>query len=232
MPRRRRFRSRRRFRRVRRRTRRFGRRFKRGSSSYARTFAAIVPDRQFVKLRCHNTVSYSGFPAGGFNVRANSLYDPYGVNTTQPAGYDQWALLYQRYRVHGCKIRLLCSPNATETQPFQFVLWPSDNLVALTTEQAIQQPYARWKVCQSKNPDLKQMTLSGYMKTNKISGEPRKKSVYDDVYSSFVTGAPGFLWYWRILNEALDTVSNISGEFVISLTFYAEFYRRTSLFDV
>jgi len=37
------------------------------------------------------------------NYRLNSIFDPqYSVGGHQPAFHDQWALLYQRYRVVGC----------------------------------------------------------------------------------------------------------------------------------
>lgn len=66
------------------------------------------PDTFITKLK-HYTVPYQ-FTSGGTTTQAfriNSLYDPdYSVGGGQPYYFDQMMLIYERYQVYGCKIKV------------------------------------------------------------------------------------------------------------------------------
>ncbi len=67
----------------------------------------VITDQTLVKLKYRQTIFLdivsSGFQTASF--RANSIFDPGGAGgTTQPMGHDQWATLYNKYQVLGCKM--------------------------------------------------------------------------------------------------------------------------------
>lgn len=67
----------------------------------------VITDQTLVKLKYRQTIFLdivdSSFETASF--RANSIFDPAGVlGSTQPMGHDQWATLYNKYQVLGCKI--------------------------------------------------------------------------------------------------------------------------------
>lgn len=76
-----------------------------------------VPNRMIIKMRyCdQNPLDASGVAASTFTYALNGLFDP-DVTTTghQPMGFDQFAALYQQYKVLGARVTLeACGPPAS-----------------------------------------------------------------------------------------------------------------------
>lgn len=87
-----------------------------------------VPNRMIIKMRYSDTINLNadGTSASTYTYALNGLYDPdiSGVGH-QPMGFDQFAALYQSYKVLGAKVKLeACGPvgGATSDQyiGFQF----------------------------------------------------------------------------------------------------------------
>lgn len=80
----------------------------------------IQPRRVFVKLPYFESFTLLGSVAG-YVDHTYSLTDIWDPNTTgtghQPRGRDTWAALYNKYRIHGCKMTLTCSNVDIATLP-------------------------------------------------------------------------------------------------------------------
>ena len=79
---------------------------------------AVAPDSVRVHLR-YNTRSSFGWTTTGFGAyvfNLSSLYDPdYTSTGHQPTGFDQWMLIYNRYRVYNVKVHAIFSVHSSET---------------------------------------------------------------------------------------------------------------------
>ncbi len=180
-------------------------------------------------LRYTKVETFSGSPLAGNTYYGNGPYDPeYAVGGDQPVGYDQYAAFYTRYRVYACNIRVHYIPTGTTTVPFYCALAATTDTTATTTPRLLsQQPYSKTLICYSVAPF--EPVLSMNMTTAEIRGEPAKKVEYDDVFTSAVTSVPTSLWYYNVSAEAIDASTNISGYFLVELTYDVEFYQRKLL---
>lgn len=74
------------------------------------------PSKKLVKLRYVDTGINLDAPSGGMAqvaFRANSVFDPYEpLGGHQPMGFDQWALIYNKYTVLGSRITVKYNPLA------------------------------------------------------------------------------------------------------------------------
>lgn len=100
--------------RPRRRRRKFTRRRK---ARVRRPILSGFPSRKLVKLRYVDTGLVLDAASGSMAqdiYRANSVFDPYQpIGGHQPMGFDQWALIYNKYTVLGAKMTMEYSPLST-----------------------------------------------------------------------------------------------------------------------
>jgi len=190
-----------------------------------------LPDRLFVKLRYREQLSYtqtSGTVSAGV-YRGNSLYDPrFDTGGGQPYLFDQWAALYQTYRVLGSKVRLLDSLNqgtGGDSRSFIFASPSSTSLSTTSQEQICESPYRKLSMIKAGAIGIGQTQLSMYMGTAKILG--RKKSIVqvDPNLLSAVTTDPANQWYWHVGNwVAGGQTQSLLSDLII--TYYCVFETR------
>ncbi len=186
---------------------------------------SLVPDRLFVKLKYSQMLNFTQTGVLGFNVfRGNSLFDPdqTGAGTTQPMGFDQWKLLYERYKVHASSISLRVV-NSTSTVT-KLVLFPMTDAVSLVNDinEASEQPYSKSRMItgQGGSPFV---NIYNKMSTKKIRGV---RIPLDDDYSANIDANPARQWFWHILCQDPLFTGTLDLLVDVSIIYYAEFMKR------
>lgn len=191
---------------------------------------AQQPDRLMVKLKYTQRIPFSGSSLVTQVFRANGLFDPDLSGTGfQPNGFDQYAALYTRYRVHASKIEgwyiadIAGSGAAVVTS-----ITPSQNPTAVggTFEGIIGNPFVKWCTLGPSTGENNQK-LSNYTSIQKIQGKPGVK--YDDVNAAPVDGLPARQTYWICETGSIDNISNVDITGIFCITYYCEFFDRRQL---
>jgi len=89
------------------------RRSTRRKSYRRKRISNLWPATKVVKFRISMTKEFGSVNGSlsGIAYKANSLNDPTSTESTQlPLGLDQWAALYQKYKVLGSKINIMAHP--------------------------------------------------------------------------------------------------------------------------
>lgn len=189
----------------------------------------VVPDRIRTKLNYQEriTISASTGTLGSHIFRLNSLYDTNQSGSgNQPVGYDQLSALYQKYRVHGVKVKLRAVSQGTTnaTSMYDLAMVPQLESPSWSNiEDATGNPYRKWTM--SGNSNTRPTVLSAYFPIAKLFGE----SLADDSYASGVGSDPANVAFLYILAQSVDRSSTTSVIIDVSLTFYCDFFQRQSL---
>lgn len=186
-----------------------------------------IPDRIRTKLVYCERYSIAGAGAGisaAYAWNGNSLYDPdYTGVGHQPLYRDQYAGLYNKYKVNGCKIEIWYS-SYSATGDMQVILLPDS--APLTSGTTISQTLE-----QKGSTTGKVVALSGYTtayqkkycSTRKALGLT-KAEMSDPALSANMGANAARPWYWSILMANMDTASTVNAQIVVRLTYYVEMY--------
>jgi len=192
-----------------------------------------IGDRLFIPLQYNqqfNLSSTSGALAV-YQVSGNSAFDPdYTSTGQQPEGYDQFASLFQYYRVHGSKIKVsFASVNTTAaTQTVNIALVPRNDVSTESTMQnAMVAPFSR--AYSGNISSLGNIMLRDSMKTTKIYGLPPKGLKYMDGWQASISTDPTNEWTWGIYLQSIDGSTSTTFIVNVEVIYYIEFYQRANL---
>lgn len=197
-----------------------------------------ISNEMFTKLK-YNTNLVLTMTLGSmvtYQFRGNALYDPDLTGTgQQPQYFDQYALLFNKYRVAGSKVRLAFSNTTASVADQQL------NKVVLsarpTTDmysnllQASEAPNSRtgFSAFSATAPGK----LVSYRSTSQVEGIKKIASKIDDDFASAVTTNPTNQWYWTIyagpFNSQYATTCTIVVD--VNITYYVKFYDRKLVED-
>lgn len=196
-------------------------------------------DKQYVKLRqVYNAGIIGGVANSTYYVVPNLLYSPLSPgfsNTDFPQGFNTWALLYSKYIVKACAIKVRCltllSPAGDPTDPVVFTVWASsvipdttspDNYVLLAG-----QPYAKQRTIGVATGGHDLCTIKHYIGTQKILGFDYLD--ISELYGSTLfpgTPSPQQNWYYGINIQSATGENNIRVQLTLDITYYTEFFDR------
>lgn len=156
-----------------------------------------------------------------FLFNMNSLFDPdrSGVGH-QPLGFDQLAVVYQRYRVLKCIFKITPMITATNTN-MSIVAFTSNNTAALTSvSQALEAGYS---IISYSNGSSKYSPLSGVSVLNNLTGNSLSAYRSDDSYQSLVSSSPTEL---LILHIGIECTGGVTTDidYYLQLEFDCEFW--------
>jgi len=161
---------------------------------------------------------------------ANNLNDPLlSSGTAKCVGYNQLAALYNKYRVLGSKIEMICAMSTTITTGTAQIsgavcIAPSNTGLGRTLfSDAISQPFAKWVDITSSTP--KKMTL--VMATSKLVGIKAPEASSE--LAALISAGPAEPTYWMI---TYVSDGNYVTSFVvmdIQMTYDVEFYDRNEI---
>lgn len=175
------------------------------------------PNRYICKQKYSTTISTNA--GGQYVFNLNSLWDPdrTGIGH-QPYGFDNLALLYNRYRVISCGWRVHNATGATGS-PIITASLPNNDLgmVFVNTGEMLENPRTKYVV---NNPGGPILTLHGKSYIPKLMGRTKTQYMADDNYQSLVTTSPN-----ELALLYLQTFNGFSGDSVggIGLTVILEF---------
>ncbi len=159
--------------------------------------------------------------------RGNSLFDPdlTGIGH-QPRYFDQYAAIYNKYKVYSSKIELFAA-NGSAVAPVALCVLPlTDQQTSTLWYQAAEMPRAK---------SAKHLIPIGYrypveldhtITTNEIIGlQPGQ--INDEDYGALVTGSPAQVWYWNCFLQSVDQTTTLSVGLRVRITYDSLFYDKT-----
>jgi hypothetical protein len=181
-----------------------------------------IPDRLMVSLVYdQDQLSLvNASTSASYLFSGNSCFDPdtSGIGH-QPLYFDQFAQLYNRYRVHASQIvfELLNSTISSHVTitPTTDGTWPSSLRNALETNYTCSIP-----ISSSVFRTVKDRSIS----TRKIWG--MQSITQDDLYQAVYSASPVRQWYWKLWGESADGVTNVSIRCNVRIVYEVEFFDR------
>lgn len=149
-----------------------------------------ISQRYICKMKYADNVTTT---AGGyFGLNLNSVWDP---NRTggghQPYGFDQLAVLYNRYRVISCGYRIQIGLPSTYAVGVQVGSLPANETVILSGTPAFaelrENPRAKYVMV---NPGAPATVLKGKVYLPSLMGRTKAQYMADDRYQALVTTSP------------------------------------------
>jgi hypothetical protein len=203
---------------------------RKATSLVSRFSGQFVPNHMRTSMRLTGHVENSAsttYSEAGFTM--NDMFDPQGSSgAAQCPGFDQMALLYNRYRVHGSKIKVRASLNSSIAAPTataleaQLVVYPSTvSLGATTIDDGMSQPFAKMLFLSGEKPVQIQSTVPSLAKFigNTIS---------PDRMQALVSASPAERLYWHV-GVISRAYTSISTSLAIEVTYDVEFFERNLL---
>jgi len=180
------------------------------------------PNRYVCKLKYATTVVTDALGSYIFNL--NSLFDPDRTGGGhQPYGFDNLALLYNRYRCIATGWRIQ-NPMAANALPVTTgCIASNDASVAWTnTGVMLENPRAKYV---TQNPGAASVTLSGKISLPKLMGRTKSQYMADDNYQSPVVGSPNELGLLYIQTFAATNGNTTAGQALqVILEYTVEFF--------
>lgn len=173
----------------------------RGFSNFENYGGSFVDPHKFITLRYADTYSFSLATVTGSSqvMNLNSIFDPDRTGAGhQPYGYDQLALLYNRYRVWNCRWSVKFH---AEAQGFYIVVLPSNGpLATAITNQASfslasESPRAQSRV---QGTGGNSVAVNGRIALNALNGTTAAEYKGDDRFQAVFTASPSELMLLNI----------------------------------
>ncbi len=176
---------------------------------------AGIPRSVLVKLRYHDVRNLTGAITDSWVYRLNSLFDPDFTGTGhQPLWHDQLALLYNRYQVHGCYIRVRMV-NLSASVPVEVVLFENDDSGYLQAHGAFEKGTNSSQVLSVQGSGRDTTTIQKYFDIRKLLASNLRDRDYSAVF-----GATPALEYFAILRvSSLDGSSTCSIQAQVDMVF-------------
>ena len=184
-------------------------------------------DTLFVKLNYVESLNLSnGTPRIQYAFRGNSLFDPdYTAAGHQPMYFDQYAAIYNSYRVVGSAIKVNCI-NAQGLSACYFIMFPNTEVATLTSiPLALEQARAATANILPIAGGGPAARFKQYCSTRKACGLMKGES-YDDSLAATTGNNPTQIWYWNLFWETSDSASNVTINGIVKLTYYVQFFDK------
>lgn len=207
------------------RRKRLARRPKRTTVTVNRALSPI-PQRYITKMKYSETITTSAV-FGAYAMNLNSLWDPNSSGVGhQPYGYDQLAVLYNRYRVVSCGYRLNLAVGSATT-PVILTAMPSNTVVTASSASEIREnPRAKYI---TQNPGASSMVLHNKCYIPSLVGRTKAQYMADDRYQATTVDSPNELAILNIQTFSGSDVAAPSVQVQVVMEFLVEFFDIKSL---
>jgi len=177
-----------------------------------------IAQNYICKLKYCTAVNTDG--SGRYTFNLNSLFDPdlTGVGH-QPYGYDQLAVLYNRYRVIGTSWHITC---LKQSAPVVLAALPANETTAITNcSEMRENPRSKFI---NQNPGSAVKILSGYTSIPSLVGRSKAQYMSDDRYQADVGSSPAEFARLNILANSSADVALAGEPLQVTLEFMVEFF--------
>lgn len=165
-----------------------------------------------------------------FGMNLNSIFSPENAGTgAQPYYHDQMALLYNRYKVNGCKVDIVFQNPSEDGMQVVAAIQPSVGLtsyVGLTVQAVQERPMT---VCRAMSNTGEQVTrISQYFSIGQVEGlSPIQfKSANSDVYCANLGSNPTAMPTLWVGCSSNNGTSGATVQCNITITYYVRLYER------
>lgn len=189
---------------------------------------SLVPARKTIKLVY---TSDTKTPTSNTSIiwndwALNGMYDPdvTGVGH-QPLGFDQMALLYQRYRVHGCMMIMEGQVLTAGTAACILMGYDDLNVKPATLTDAKESKQYKCVISNNERP----FKISRYIPISVASGRTSKQINNEDNFvGTFVSNPPDIIYgHTGFIN--LDGSYTTAGYYRVTLVYYATLFDLVTL---
>jgi len=200
-------------------------------ASVSRSSVAPFPDRFITKLNYSEltALNYLGFGVPAVHLfRCNSIFDPnYSGVGHQPLGHDEYAQLYNRYRVYGMKWKIYFSNRSSSDHAEIAVLYrPNDTLINVM-ETVYESPHCVYKATMGVETGGQAVKVaSGYVSIAKIRGVSKATMNAESDYQAQIGSTPTFAPTLQIYCYNTNTATSIVIAARVELTYYTQFSDR------
>lgn len=192
-----------------------------------RNRGVLVPDRYMTTMKCSSLLT--GSAVNGllqYDLIGNGLLDPLGgASTANVTGLVQLGQLYQRYIIHGSRVRVEAVPSSTGL-PRLILLYPYQGTIPTTTRAIMDNAYVKSKLVSGAG-GIDKAVLTAYMSTKKLSGLKDLKDEENQWGTS--SSNPGFQWLWNLRADNGTGAGTEQTTFRITVTYYVEWFDRLEL---
>jgi len=200
---------------------------------------STTADRAFAKLKVSALLTTGSVAVTSvWQFSGNSCFDPFQAHgSIQPTGFDDYAANYSDYSVHAssCYVQPLAGTTATTGNPHIYTLYPITLTQVSTITDAMSMPYSRQCIFNPGNGSSNGSSFGGFfngqrawcyqkLKTDKLYRPGA--AAYETACGALTSADPSKQWYWEVLIDTADSSSTYTSDFLVTLTYYVEFYGR------
>ncbi len=201
-----------------------------------------MPPSRLLPMKAKGTLNYAdskvltaGVSAATSNVyRVNSLFDPdYSGTGTQPVGFDNWALLYGRYRVDAIDYEVCFVPGNATAQLIVAVV--QNNLTAISTTDGLyagaSNPFGSARLITGYTGGYGNTApIVGHIELHELSGLTKTEYEADDRFQALVSTNPTETMGLLIANGAAGSAaSSAICAYSVRLRYHVTFFDRDAL---
>lgn len=190
-----------------------------------------LPDRFFTKMKYSHLgtiTTTSGTAPYLFNM--GNLYDPDRTGTGhQPFGRDQFATLYNKYRVYGCKYVITFTNTSSAYNADVAVVLKPVTTTSTDMQTVAEKPYVQFRSIGMNGSAAAKTVIKGYCHNAKILGVSKLRYSLDDEYTATAGVPPAEEPYLHIYARERAGTSGIVIGMAVQLTYYVVWYDRVAL---
>lgn len=197
---------------------------------YKRPKSVGIPNSMFVKLRYDaiRQVAIAGTALEKREFSLNSCYDPDITGTgNQPYYFDQYAALYNHYRVFGCKVELKFSTSTSSSTSYHPILcvcpYTAANNWADNIQNMMSSTLAKWVIVV---PDVKSYTIKKYYSIAGVAGVPKSAISTNPYWEAAINGNPTINIPLAVWMKNQDASATYTTGIQVQMTYYVKFYDR------
>ncbi len=156
------------------------------------------------------------------SLLANGLFQPGGAAAMSPNGVDEIGVLYQRYRVLGCSIKVTLSNNTVNTG-INYVLIANKVISGGLIADINSNPRTKHGSCGGRQ-GMSIVNYGMYATTKQVSGSPY---AITDIENSANAGSnPLNQWFFQLFFESADGATPMTADILVVMKFYTEWFNR------
>jgi len=200
-------------------------------TSIVRNPTSPFPDRFFTRLQYSQltSVSYSASSSPGrVAISINSLFQPISGGH-QPLGFDQYALLYSRYRVYGMKYHIICTNRETTYQAELALVARPNTEYHTVMDTACESPYAQRLLLDAEGSGQAIKTFKGFASVSKVCGISKTRLKAETDFQALTTASPAEAPTLTLYYQNQNTDQGGSVALRVTLVYYCEFFQRKIL---
>jgi len=193
---------------------------------------SALPDRFFTRLRYseQQQLSFTGYGLPAVTqYRTASLFDPrYNIGGHQPLAFDEFSILYNRYRVYGVAYKVTFV-NKSTTEPQQWIILVRPNANTPTDMDVINEsPYAKTGMLGVEGAGGIR-TVKGYVSNPLILGVSKVQFKTDDTNQALTSADPVVSPLLTVGHQSTDPTQGADCIIKVDLLYYVEFFDRRVL---